>query len=336
MRPTSREVAKLAGVSRTTVSYVLNKKSGGGIKISDETRNRVLEAVSQLNYSPSRAAITLKTNKSNLIALMIPHIETPFHPIFASRIQGEAEKYDLDTIIYSTRDNYDRENDFVDQLIGRGVDGVIIQSYRLSEREIERLVSTGIAVVIIGNRPTHPFADNIIFREDEAVEEVVTYLVQKGHHRIGTIAGPTSSWCGTIRTEGYRRSLQQAGIPIDKYLIYEADFFDGETAEHCMQAMFALSEPPTAIFAACDLFGVRALLYALDHGMFVPDDIAIVGFNDLPLAQITRPQLTTVHIDIDQLGSAAVDMLVDRIGSAAAISARIKVLEYSIVFRDSA
>ena len=122
-RPTSKDVAELAGVSRTTVSYVINKRTGGNIRISDETRRRVWEAVEALNYRPSSAAQTLRTRRSNLLAVMIPRVENPFYPHFAAAIQQEAEKVGLDVIIYSTHNELQREKEFLNVLLRRGVDG---------------------------------------------------------------------------------------------------------------------------------------------------------------------------------------------------------------------
>jgi len=163
-RPTSQDVADLAGVSVTTVSFVINNKSGGNVRISQETRNRVWEAVKALNYRPMAAARTLRTQRSNLLALMIPHIETPFQPQFAGAIQREAEKEDLDVIIFGTKDELSREQDFIHSLIARGVDGVIIHSHQLSGEDIDRLVENGTAVVIHGSEPTHPYADNVMLK----------------------------------------------------------------------------------------------------------------------------------------------------------------------------
>ena len=152
-RSTSQDVADLAGVSITTVSYVVNNKTGGNVRISEATRERVMEVVNKLNYRPMSAARSLRTKRTNLLALMIPYIETPFHPLFISAIQREAEKADLDIFIFGTRDDLRREKEFINVLIARNVDGVIIQSHMLQTEDIDQLVQAGIAVVISGNSP---------------------------------------------------------------------------------------------------------------------------------------------------------------------------------------
>ena len=335
-RPTSKDVAELAGVSRTTVSYVINEKSGGNIRISDETRRKVLEAVKKLNYQPDIAALSLRTKRSNLLALMVPHIESPFHPLLASAIQDEIEDSKFDLIVYGTRDDYQYERAFLESLIRRGVDGVITQTFQLTEGDIDQLVKNGIAVVVLGECPTHPYVDNVVLDEAHAVKEVVTYLIDKGHHRIGTIAGPEGTWCGRLRKEGYLRALEARGIKVEVDLIVEADLFEGESTRRAMQSLLSLPEPPSAVFVASDLMAVNALYVAFEMGLSVPEDLAIVGFNDIPLATMTRPRLTTIRKDIHQLGKTAVKLLLERIDSKTQIHTRQIVLDYQIMFRESA
>jgi LacI family repressor for deo operon, udp, cdd, tsx, nupC, and nupG len=334
-RPTSKDVAKLAGVSRTTVSYVINERTGSNIRISEETRQRVWEAVKALNYRPSSAAQALRTRRSNLLAVMIPRVENPFFPHFASAIQDEAEKEHLDVIIYSTHNQLARERHFLNVMLQRGVDGLITQTYRLSTDDIARLIEAGIAVVVHGESPTHRLADNIGFDEANAVREVVSYLINQGHQRIATIAGPETTWGGKLRRQGYIDALRAHGIPLEPELICETRFMRGCGAQ-AMQQLLDLPSPPTAVFAANDLLAIDALLFAVDAGLSLPDDLAIVGFDDIPEATIVRPKLTTVHKDRNQLAATVVQMLLERINSEEVLPARQRMLDYKIVYRDSA
>lgn len=335
-RPTTHDVAKHAGVSITTVSFVINNKTDGNVKISEATRQKVWEAVDALNYRPSHAARSLRTRRSNMLALMIPQIEAPFHPPFASAVQHEGEKENLDVFIYSTRDELVREQEFVQGLISRGVDGVIIQSYQLSSADIDDLINAGIAVVITGDSPTHPFADNVLFDEAKAAEEMVGFLIGKGHRRIGTLAGPESTWGGRLRKQGYLAALQAHNLPVVDELIQEADFYYQEAAAPAMEKLLSLPEPPTAIFCANDFLAINALLFAVDAGLSVPDDIAIVGFDNTRQATMSRPRLTTVHKDVNVLAGACLEMLVERINSKTPIPARQKFLDHKIIYRESA
>jgi DNA-binding LacI/PurR family transcriptional regulator len=335
-RATSQDVADLAGVSITTVSFVVNNKSGGNVRISDETRQKVWDAVKTLNYRPLTSARALRTKRSNLLALMIPHIEPPYHPLLAAAVQREAEKHDFDIIIYATRDELQREKDFLDSLLARGVDGVIIHSHQLLSQELEDLAKSGTDVVIHGNSPSHPFVDNVMIDEVQAAEEAVSYLIEKGHRRIATIAGPEATWDGRLRKEGYIRALQTHGIPIREELICEADFFRQGAGALGMQKLLAVSNPPTAVFAASDQFAIDALLWAVDSGLSVPEDVAIIGFDDTPAAMQVRPALSTVRKDVRLLGASAVQMLIERINYEGPLPSRQKTIAHRLISRGSA
>ncbi len=334
-RITGRDVAELAGVSITTVSFVMNNKTGDNVWVSDETRQKVLNAAKELNYRPSTTAKALASNRSNTLAIMIPHMDNLFYPHLAAAIQREAEKKGLDTVIYNTDNDAKREKEFLDDLLSRGVDGVITQTYQWTANEIGELIEAGVAVVINGDSPRHAFADNMMLDEVRAVEEVMAYLVGQGHHRIATIAGPKTSWAGRLRKEGYLNGLQAHHLPVRDALICETHFKRGDGAQ-AMQQLVALPEPPTAVFAANDLLAVDALLFAVDSGLSVPDDVAIVGFDDIPEATIVRPRLTTVHKDVHFLGATAVKLLLERINHDKLLPARQEILNHEIVYRESA
>lgn len=335
-RPTSQDVADLAGVSVTTVSFVINNKSGGNVRISQETRQKVWDAVKALNYRPLSAARALRTRRFNLLALMIPYIDIPYHSFLAAAVQREAEKENLDVIVYTTRDELRREKDFLNVFLSRGIDGVIVHSNQLSSDTVDSLVGAGMAVVVHGNSPTHPSADNVMIDEIKAAEEAVAYLISKGHQRIGIISGPEVTWGGRLRKEGYLNALQAHGLPLDENLICEVDFFRQGAGAVGMKKLLALPQPPTGVIAASDIFAVDALLYAVDSGLSVPQDVAIIGFDDTPAATQVRPRLTTVRKDIDLLGAMAVQMLIERINSEGPLPSRQKTIAHKLIIRESA
>jgi DNA-binding LacI/PurR family transcriptional regulator len=328
-------VAELAGVSITTVSFVMNNKTGSNVWISDETRQKVLAAARTLNYRPLSAAQALATKRSNTLAVMIPHVENLFYPHLAAAIQREAEKSNFEVVIYNTDNDPGREEAFLDALLRRGVDGVVTQTYQWSTADIDQLIEAGVAVVIHGDRPTHPFADNLMLDEVKAVEAVMAYLVRQGHRRIATIAGPPTSWGGRLRKKGYLSGLRRHDMAVEESLIRETRFKRGDGAQ-AMEALLALPEPPTAVFAANDLLAIDALLFAVDAGRSVPEDVAIVGFDNIPEATIVRPRLTTVHKDVNLLAAAGVEMLMERINCDEVLPARRKILPYEIIYRESA
>jgi LacI family sucrose operon transcriptional repressor len=335
-RPTSQDVADLAGVSVTTVSFVINKKSGGNVRISEETRRRVWEAVNVLNYRPSSAARALRTKRSGLLALVLPHLQTSYHPLLATSVQNAAKQQDFDIIIHTTQNKIRREKDLLKTVLSRDVDGVIVHAVQQTSDDIERLVEAGISVVIHGNCPRHPFVDNVMIDEVKAVEEIVSYLIDKGHERIGIISGPVATWIGRLRKEGYLNALRSRGIPLEDELIYDAASWTLGAGTLGMQSLLALSEPPTAVFAASDPLAAEALLVALDTGLSVPEDVAIAGIDDTPEATMVRPRLTTIHKDVNLLGATATQLLMERIESEELLPARQIILSYRFVRRESA
>jgi LacI family transcriptional regulator len=197
------------------------------------------------------------------------------------------------------------------------------------------LVEAGTAVVIHGASPTHPQADNIMLDEVKAAEEAVSFLIKQGHRRIATIAGPENTWSGRLRKRGYIKALQAHGIPIETELIHETRYRRSFGAQ-AMQELLALPRPPTAVFAANDLLAIDALLFAIDSGLSVPDDVAIIGFDNIPEATIVRPRLTTVDKDVNVLGATAIHMLTERIKGEGPLPSRQRTLGHQIIHRESA
>lgn len=333
-RPTSSDVARLAGVSRTTVSYVVNNRTGDSIRIPEETRARVWAAARTLGYQPIGAGRALRLQRSHMIVLMVPDMINLYYPYLAVAAQREAERADLDVFIYNTLNDPQRERNFVDVLIRRGVDGLIAQTFQLGEQDLDRLIETGIAVVIHGNEPTHPYVDNVLIDETRAVREVAGGLIDRGHRRIGALAGPQTMWTGRLRLAGYIQALQEHGLPIEEQLIYPTDY-SREDGYRGMAHLLALPDPPTAILAADDLLAIGGLLAATDMGLCVPKDVAVVGFDDIPEATIVRPRLTTVRKNVELLGQTAVDLLLERLGSENLLPSRQRVIDYQIVHRES-
>jgi DNA-binding LacI/PurR family transcriptional regulator len=335
-RPTSQDVAKLAGVSVATVSYVINHKSGGNVRISDSTRQKVWKAVEALSYRPLDAARTLRTRRSYMLALMIPYIETPYLPLFAAAVQQEAEKEGFRVLLYDTRQTLEREQDFLNILPSYSLDGVIIHSEQLEGDSIAPLIDMGIAVVIHGNRPEHPYADNVLIDEVKASEEVVHYLIDKGHRRIALISHPESTWSGALRKQGYINALQAASLPVDGDLMCQVKHPSQGGSTACMQRLLTLSDPPTAVFCGSDRFAIEVLLFATDAGLLVPEDLAVIGFDGTPQTANVRPRLTAIRKDVDLMGALAAQMLIERINSEQPLPARKKVVDHELVCQESA
>ncbi|MFQ3578639.1 MAG: GntR family transcriptional regulator [Bacteroidales bacterium] len=334
-RVTCRDVANLAGVSCTTVSYVINGKTGGGIRISDETRKKVRQAIAQLNYRPNMAARTLRTNRSNIIALMVPYVDTPFGSTSLAAVQKSAEDHGLNLMVFASHDDVNKEKSLIMEMLKLGVEGFIAQTNNLLSKDIDFLVNAGVAVVILGNAPMHERADNVMIDEYQASWDVTAYLLKLGHKRIALVTGSEGTWYGKLRRKGYFHALQHFSIPVNPNYAIEVDSFDVEEGSRCIKKILDLNPRPTAAFIANDFIAVHGILYAIDKGIRIPEDLSIVGFDDVSLAKVIRPQLTTVNKQIEKMCKTAVSLLKERIETNKHREARHVFLDYSIVERHS-
>ena len=334
-RATLRDVANLAGVSCTTVSYVINGKSGGGIRISEETRKKVRQAIIQLRYRPNQAARTLRTNRSNIIALMVPYVDTPFGSTTIAAIQKAAEEHGFNLMVLASHDDLDREKMLIEGILKLGVEGLIAQTNNLLTKDLEYLVSAGVSAVILGNAPMHDKTDNVMIDEYQASWDVTADLIKRGHKRIALVSGSEGTWYGKLRRKGYFHALQHFSIPIYPNYAIEVDSFDSEEGARCMEKILNLSPRPSAAFIANDFIAVHAIIYAIDNGIRIPEDLSVVGFDDVPLARIVRPQLSTVNKQIEKMCEIAVALLKDRIETSKNRPAKHVFLEHSIVHRQS-
>jgi LacI family transcriptional regulator len=336
-RPTQADVAKLAGVSRTTVSFVINEQAGGNIRISDETRQRVWAAVEELGYQPNVAAQSLRTRRTQLIALMVPDLTNPFYPTLIRGAQSVADTHDYQMLVYDSDDTPSRERAFVDVILRRRVDGTIMLSFHLGKSDVIRIIKAGIEVVdgigIFGASEV----DTVITDEHQAVHKIMQHLIDKGHKRIAHLAGIKETPPGKIRFEAYCESLISAGLPYDPSLVRFGTFRQEGVAEHinALLAQFPPPNHPTAIFAANDVMAIEAVRTLTDLGQRIPEDIAVCGFDDIPQAEWIKPSLTTVRQDPYELGRQAANLLFKRLHSDEASQVRQLFVPYQLVIRES-
>ena len=330
-RPKSKDVAALAGVSPTTVSFVLNDRAGAGI--SPATRQRVLEAAARLGYHPHAFARGLAGGRSHTIGLVVRQSpeQVAEDALLAETLRGlsaaaRAARYRVLVEPLGARDGT-----YGELIRSRGTDGLVVSGPRVDDGELGTLVRDGAPVIVQGSLPGVDIpsvdVDNVA-----AARTATEHLVELGHRVIGCITNaPFHYSAARERRDGYRLALKSAGLPVDDALVVEANF-DAASGRRAMSRL--LGRPDlTATFIASDVVAFGAMAAIREAGLRVPDDISVVGFDDIPLAAYFDPPLTTVHLPAHDLGRAAGVALLDRINGLP-IEART-VLPTRLVVRSS-
>jgi LacI family transcriptional regulator len=316
MATTLREIALKTGVSVSTVSRVLNGRSG----VSAEVRERVLALASELEYTPNAAARTLVLKRSHLITVVVRtgddrEFEHPFYSVVLDGIKHTATKRGYDLYILSHAGDYYGEdsNYFVTRARRHQVDGAIVMG--VQEKDIEELVKLKIPVMTI-DFETGGLLERVvgIVQSDNfaGAEMAVAHLHSLGRKRIAHIAGMLQTAPGMKRLAGYRNGLAQAGLPFRDEYVIEGDYRH-RAGCIAMMKLLALPEPPDAVFAASDMMALGAMRAVHDLGLNVPGDVAIVGFDDIHFASLSVPALTSVRQHKEKIGSTASDALIDLI-----------------------
>jgi len=332
--PTLEEVALLAGVSRSTVSRVINDQPN----VRQETRERVWQAIRESRYQPHAVARSLATNRTQIIGMVIPETVTtlftdPFFPLF---LRGATEacnthRYQLMLSLFTGLPD---DQEMYQRVVRNGyLDGVIVASASTDDPLLPNLLRDRIPMVSVGRYPdervNYVDVDNI-----GGARMAVEHLIRLGHRRIGTITGRLDMPHGQDRLAGYKEALQANGIQVEDGLIAEGDY----TESGGMTAMRRLLHAsPTAAFIASDTMAIGALRVLAQVGLRVPEDVALVSFDDIPISGAVQPPLTTVRQPIERLGATAVDLLVgllERPASEASAAQRI-VLSAELAVRKS-
>ena len=329
-------MARLASVSQATVSYVLN--GNPVISVPEATRRRILGAVDELGYVPNGAARSLRTQRTSTIAAVIPDITNPFYPAFERGVQAVAEAGGYDLIVYNTGGAAEKEQRCVRSLQQGRVDGVVAVFFHLKAGDLRPLLERNVALVRLEavkkgvSSLDLPF-DNLYVDNVAASRAAVEYLIGRGHERIGMISG--GSGPGKPRARGYREALAAHRLPPEEALVRDGDF-TADGGHHAMLGFLAEPHPPTAVFAANDVMAMGALVALREAGLRVPDDVAVVGFDDVPVAGLITPRLTTVSQFQENLGVRAAEMLLERLGGTAPEHGRSEEMPYELIVRESA
>lgn len=315
-RITSYDVARAAGVSQTTVSFVLNDVEAANI--SDETRQRVLVAAEQLGYVPNAAARALGRGRTQTIGIVITTLSDPFIGSLVQTVESAARDHGYDLILASSADIPDREIAAVEMLQSRQVDGVIVASSRVGALYQERLQRLRVPVVLINSLVQHKgqYMLSIGVDNRHGGYLATSHLIQRGHRRIAYVASPTDRGDDMERMAGYRAALVEAGLGFDPSLVVQGTGRPGG-GQRALPRLRSLDPLPTAAFCYNDMTAIGLMAAARSVSLSLPEDLAIVGFDDIIFARFTHPPLTTIAQPIVHLGRGAVERVLARLSAEA-------------------
>ncbi|MCA0030094.1 LacI family transcriptional regulator [Mesorhizobium sp. B1-1-9] len=312
---TISKVAERAGVSRTTVSHVINHAD----RVSKSLRERVEKAIAELGYSPNPQAQSLRTGRTNTVAMLIPDIRNPFYPELVKTAQSEFEAVGLDMLIFNTDvpggHSQEHGHEYLRQIRHRRVDALIVGDFALHGMH-DTLIGIDIPTVFIGDLPNRA-VDNVRLDDHGGGYLMGEYLARKGHRRVAYVTGPTSFREAMERAEGFEKGLADNGAPPLADLRFTGSYLPPSGVEAVAWLLERHSDPlPSAIFFANYLMAAGALATFHDLGIVVPRDIAVAVFEDLPQLEYVRPRLTRVGNSPADLAREATRMLLERLSGA--------------------
>jgi LacI family transcriptional regulator, galactose operon repressor len=329
-RPTIGDVAEHAGVSKTTVSHVLS----GRRPVARTTRERVERSIRDLGYRPDGLARSLRTQRTHLVALLIPDITNPFYPVLARGLESGMDGSGYHVVICNTDSDLKRALQFVTEVYDRHVDGIVLDSFAMSVEQLRDRTGPSLPVVWIGaDFPDHPGIDIVRSDDEQGAFDATAHLIRRGCRRIAMIDGAPGG--GAPRNDGHRRALAAAGIAAGAMRIRHGGW-TREGGAHAMAALLEGTDPPDGVFCANDLMAIGALDVLRERGVAVPDEIAVVGFDDIDAAAIVSPPLTSVVNPAFETGSVAGALLLERMTGAYTGPQRVVTLPCRLVARASA
>jgi DNA-binding LacI/PurR family transcriptional regulator len=305
MPVTIHEIAKAANVSIATVSRALNN---AGHTVNQETKNRILAIANELGYQPNLAARNLRTEKSSVIGIIADDIVTPFTPAIIRGIQDFFYQAGYKCLITNTDWDPDKELAAIDEIMGYTQGIIFVESWSRSSNA--KLDQANKKYVYVHRMFESRYLHSVVPDEIYGARLAVQHLISLGHQRIAFINGPERYYASVDRLKGYQMELELAGIQYDSALVERGEW-DVATGNAAMQRILDRQEPLTAVFAANDLMALGAIHAIQDAGLRVPQDIAVVGYDDREIAELTRPSITTVSMPCYEMGETAAKMLLD-------------------------
>jgi DNA-binding LacI/PurR family transcriptional regulator len=326
------DLAKKTGFSSTTVSKALNNYSD----VSQKTKKAILQAAAEMGYLPNAHAQSLSTKKSWTIGVMFSEANEVGmkHPFFNAIIESfrkhvEKEGYDL---ILASRNLRNRDISYLEHFLYRGVDGIVVICSDPKDPQVQEMINSNIPIVVIDmshNNCSVVLSDNL-----SGADQAIQYLCSLGHEKIAHIAGDSTIHAGKVRIEGYKMAMEKQGLPMPEEYLVNGGLFSLEEGRKAMEKLMDLNEPPTAVFIAGDHMAIGAMEAAKSRGIRIPEDISIIGYDDIEMASYVTPKLTTVRQNTDVLGVRAAQLLIKQMVQDKKIVTE-EVIPVQLIERDS-
>src|SRR5690242_13899946 len=328
---TIKDVARQAGVSAMTVSRVINNAAS----VSPDTRSRVERAIAELGYIPSRLARGLSAQRTGTLALIVPDVANPFFTLIVRGSEDVARRAGYRMLLCDTRADLEREREVIDEMIAHRVEGILIAPVSDRSRDhLPQLERYGLAFVLVERTIPGINADPILGDSVGGARQLVEHLIGLGHTRIGMVTESNTVSTARDRRRGYEAALTSAGLDSDPELVVEASV-DPDGGREGMRRLLELDHPPTAVFTVNNLVALGAIEAVRNTGRSVPEDIALVCFDDIEYASRLHPFLTVMEQPAETFGSFGTQLLLDRIEERAAKQPRTVVLPAQFVVRRS-
>lgn len=325
---TMNDVAQAAGVSVATVSRAL---SSAGVGVSPALRDRVMTAVTELDYHPNHLPRNLRARSSRTIGLVISDIDNPFFTAIARGAEDVAHRRGFTMVLANTDEDAAREELVLQTMAAERAAGVVVASTGLHSTGVKRLISTGIPIVALDRRIAGANVDTVVVDNETAAYEAVHHLASLGHRRVAMVGGPTKVSAIREREAGYERAVRDHGL--EPGLLRHADLRE-PGGRRATRALFAEPTRPTAVFAVNNLTTIGVLHALRELGLRAPGDVSVIGFDDIPTADLLDPPLSVVRQPTYQLGARAAELLLRRVEEPAAPVQEV-VLAASLVLRPS-
>ena len=311
-RSTIKDIAKAAQVTPTTVSLALNNRSG----VSEPTRSRIVQIARDMNYQPDYIARGLRNKQTYTIGLMVKNIADPFYPQLAKEIIDYAQTLNYTTILCNVGDDIRIKTKCLNDLLNKGVDGILTTTVLNDDPYLSQILMDQIPFVAVVRTVTSPelrrAVSSVTLDNFAGGYMAVEHLIKLGHRRIGILAGGLHTSTARLRTAGARQALADAGLTDDHKLVIDCDY-DRHLAGQAAKRLLTLKDRPTALFAQDDNMALQAREVVLSRGLSIPEDMALIGFDNIDMAGLTGIELSTIDQKIVLMGQESVSCLVENI-----------------------